>query len=327
MSGACLVTGAAGFVGSHLVDRLLSLGRHVVGIDNLVLGRRAHLAKAMQSASFKFHELDVNDFDRFQEVVRDEHRRHPFEVVWHLAANSDIQAGGRDPEIDLRATFLTTHHALKAAQAVGIPHFAFSSTSAIYGVHPGVLTEDGGPWFPISNYGAMKLASEAAITAALERFLQRAWIFRFPNIVGSPATHGAIFDFIRKLRRNPAELEVLGDGSQEKPYLHVTELIDAMLFIWTQSKDRLNYYNIAPSSGATTVRRIAEIAVRAVSPGARIRYTGGDRGWVGDVPRFQYSIDKVRRLGWSPRLTSDEAVERAVREVAAQSAEPATPPA
>ncbi len=316
MSGACLITGAAGFIGSHLVDRLLARGRHVVGVDNLVLGRTAHLARAMQSASFKFQKLDVNDFDTLLSFAQEQHQRTPFEVIWHLAANSDIQAGGHNPDIDLQSTFLTTFHTLKLAQALQIPHLAFASTSAIYGQQKGLLTEDGGPWFPISNYGAMKLASEAAISAALERFLKRVWIFRFPNVVGTRSTHGAIYDFVRKLRKNPQELEVLGNGTQEKPYLHVSELIDAMMHLWETTSDRLNYFNIAPADSATTVREMAEETVRVVSPQARIRYTGGDRGWVGDVPRFQYSITKLKEAGWEPRLSSTEAVRRAIREVA-----------
>ena len=318
MSGACLITGAAGFIGSHLVDRLLAMGHHVVGVDNLMLGRRDHLATAMQSQTFKFQELDVNDYPTFLDYAQEQHRATPFQSLWHLAANSDIQAGGTDPDVDLCSTFLTTHHSLKLARELRIPHFVLASTSAIYGVQQGLLTEDGGPWFPISNYGAMKLASEAALTAALERFLERAWIFRFPNVVGSRATHGAIFDFIRKLRKTPTELEVLGNGSQEKPYLHVTELIDGMIHLWQTANDRLNYFNIAPPDTATTVRHIAEETVRVVSPEASIRYTGGDRGWVGDVPRFRYSIAKLQAKGWSPNLTSDAAVNRAIREVAGE---------
>lgn len=318
MSGTCFITGAAGFIGSHLVDRLLASGHRVAGVDNLSLGRRAHLTGAMQSDSFKFHEGDVNDYEGLLAFAKEVHAAHPIQCLWHLAANSDIQAGGENPEIDLRSTFLTTFNALKLAQALQIPHFLFASTSAIYGVQTGLLTEDGGPWFPISNYGAMKLASEAALTAALEKHLKRAWIFRFPNVVGSRSTHGAIHDFVKKLRKTPHELVVLGDGSQEKPYLHVSELIEAMMHLWSRAQDRLNYYNIAPPNTATTVHHMAESTVRIAAPAARIRYTGGDRGWVGDVPRFAYSIAKLQAAGWSPRLTSNEAVERAIREVAAE---------
>ncbi len=226
-----LVTGAAGFIGSHLTDAVLARGMTVLGIDNLKLGRREYLAQALQHPRFKFFENDLNDLAACRKIIAAESQAAPFDTVWHLAANSDIRAGVTDPDVDLRDTFLTTHGILKLMREFRIPAIAFSSTSAIYGVHDQLLTEDMGPLFPISNYGAMKLAAEAAISAALEAYLERAWIFRFPNVVGSRATHGAIYDFARKLKKNPAELEVLGDGSQEKPYFHVADLIDAMLFI------------------------------------------------------------------------------------------------
>src|SRR3954470_9244007 len=139
-----------------------------------------------------------------------------------------------------------------------IPQLAFASTSAIYGVLPGRMVEDGGPLFPISNYGAMKLASEACISAALEAYLQRAWIFRFPNVVGSRSTHGVIYDFVQKLKAKPSELEVLGDGTQEKPYFHVSDLLDAMLFIAEHATEKLNCFNIGTADTVTTVRYIAE---------------------------------------------------------------------
>jgi UDP-glucose 4-epimerase len=164
----------------------------------------------------------------------------------------------------------------------------------------------------------MKLASEAALSAALESFLKRVWIFRFPNVVGSRATHGAIYDFAQKLKANPAELEVLGDGSQEKPYFHLNDLVDAMLFIVEHAQVPLNYYNIGTVGSVTTVRYLAEAVVRRMSPGAKIRYTGGTKGWVGDVPKFNYSVEKLQQLGWSPRLTSNQAVDRAVEEIVSE---------
>jgi UDP-glucose 4-epimerase len=309
-----LVTGAAGFIGSHLADRLLERGHRVLGLDNLVLGRMENLSRARQNPNFEFRQLDLNDPAPCLEFLRAEMRRAPIQTVWHLAANSDIQAGVRNPDVDLDLTFLTTYNVLQMMHALGIGQLVFASTSAIYGDLKGPLKEDSGPLFPISSYGAMKLASEGVISAAIERFLQRAWICRFPNVVGGRATHGAIYDFLRKLKANPAQLDVLGDGTQEKPYLHVTELIEAMLFIHQHSAERLNCFNIAPEQGATTVRHIAEAVVRAAAPGAAIRYGTGSKGWVGDVPRFEYSTEKLRRLGWRPQMTSNEAVELAIRQ-------------
>jgi UDP-glucose 4-epimerase len=314
----CLVTGAAGFIGSHLIDALLAQGAAVLGVDNLKLGRRGNLEKALRASRFTFHELDVNDVPRMMQLVAAESAFAPFTVAWHMAANSDIRAGVEDSDVDLRDTFLTTHNLLKVLRAHKIPRLAFASTSAIYGELPGQMREEAGPLFPISNYGAMKLASEAAMSAALEAFLERVWIFRFPNVVGSRATHGAIYDFVHKLKKNPAKLEVLGDGSQEKPYFHVADLIDAMLFIVDHANQRLNYFNIGTADGGTTVRYLAEAVVRRMAPGAKICYTGGNRGWVGDVPRFNYSIEKLRTLGWNPRLSSNHAVDRAVDEIVSE---------
>ncbi len=315
MSTKCLVTGAAGFIGSHLVDALLQRGDTVVGVDNLKLGRRANLARALKDPRFKLYEQDVNDVPGLSRIVATEASSAPFSEAWHLAANSDIRAGVADSDVDFRDTFLTTHSLLKVLREHKIPRLAFASTSAIYGEQPGLMREDLGPLFPISNYGAMKLASEAAISAALEAYLERVWIFRFPNVVGSRATHGAIFDFVQKLKRNPTELEVLGDGTQQKPYFHVADLIEAMLFIVKQSRDRLNFYNIGTADTVSSVRYLAESVARHQAPGARIKFGTGNKGWVGDVPKFNYSIEKLSRLGWSPRLTSDQAVDRAVAEI------------
>ena len=210
---------------------------------------------------------------------------------------------------------MTTHTTLKWMRELNLRKLAFASSSAIYGDHAETLLEDTGPAFPISNYGAMKLASEAMISSAVESFLQQAWIYRFPNVIGPRSTHGVIFDLVHKLRENPEELEVLGDGSQQKPYLHVSELIDAILFIWSNATERLNYHHVAAQGPGSEVSFIAETVVGAASPTASIRYLGGKKGWVGDVPRFEYSVEKLKLLGWQPRLSSDAAVKRAVAEI------------
>jgi UDP-glucose 4-epimerase len=308
-----LLTGAAGFIGSHLADRLLALGCLVTGIDNFTRGSRDNLVPALTSPNFRLIECDLSDIDTFRAAMEAESRH--FDEVWHMAANSDIPAGVADPVVDYRDTFLTTFNVLRLMRELQIPRIAFASTSAIYGNLPQALTEDIGPLFPISNYGAMKLASEASVSAAAESFLERAWIFRFPNVIGPRATHGIIYDLLQKIRGGPDALEVLGDGSQQKPYLHVSELIDAMLLVHDRTTGKLEYFNIGPDDEGVQVRFIAETVIRAAAPDLPIRYTGGSRGWVGDVPRFRYSVDKIAKLGWQPSMKSAETVERAVAEI------------
>ena len=314
MTKHVLVTGAAGFIGSHLVDRLLDDGYQVTGIDNFARGSKENLSAALRREGFRLLQADLADLEAFRAVLT-EAGQPPIENIWHMAANSDIGAGVADPNVDHRDTFLTTFNTLILARELGAKRIAFASTSAIYGSNPELLVEDIGPLFPISNYGAMKLASEAIISAAAESFLERVWIFRFPNVIGPRATHGIIYDLMHKLARNRSELEVLGDGTQQKPYLHVSELIEAMMFAAERALDPLNYFNIGPDDEGATVRSIAEAVLRVAAPGTPIRYTGGSRGWVGDVPRFRYSIEKLGKLGWRPVLGSRQAVERAVVEI------------
>ena len=313
------ISGIAGFVGCNLAKTLLERGHQVAGFDNLCRGSTANLASVQGRPGFSYETVDLADIDAYRRALRALNSRSRVEEIWHLAANSDIPAGIGDPAVDLRDTFMTTFNTLLLMRELEIRTIAFASSSAVYGdLGSRNLTEDVGPLFPISSYGAMKLASEAALSAALESHLERVFVFRFPNVIGVPATHGVILDFIRKLKATPGNLEVLGDGTQQKSYLHVDELVDAMLFIRERARDKLNYYNIGADDEGITVRFIAETVVERVAQGARISFGEGNKGWVGDVPRFTYSIGKLSSLGWRPRLGSAQAVRRAVGEIAEQ---------
>lgn len=318
MQQHALITGGAGFVGSHLADRLLAEGYRVTAIDNLERGSRPNLAQALRHPDFQFFEADLSDFGAFRIALEQAVRAAPLDCVWHMAANSDIGAGAENPEIDFRNTFLTTFHVLRMMRDFEIPHLAFASSSAVYGDHPGLLAEDTGPMFPVSNYGAMKLASEACISAGVESFLDRAWIFRFPNVIGPRATHGIIYDLLHKLAKNPPCLEVLGDGAQTKPYMHVSELLDAMWFVFRRAPGKLNVYNIGCDDEGAAVSYVADTVRRLAAPEKPLRYTGGKKGWVGDVPHVRYSTARLADLGWKPKLRSTEAVDRATAEIYAE---------
>ena len=319
MSEHHFITGLAGFIGSHLADALLSDGYSVSGMDDFSLGREANILNAKQSDRFHLETGDARNVSSiFCAMQQSMERFGPISKVWHLAANSDIAAGVADSSIDFGRTLSTTFAVIESCKALGVKKIAFASTSAIYGEVTKVLEEDTGPLLPISTYGATKLASEALLSAAAESALDQIWIFRFPNVVGSRATHGALYDFVKRLVAEPGSLRVLGDGTQWKPYLHVSELVEAMRFIVSKAAEKRNVFNIGPDGDGTLVRFLAEETIHRVAPGTPIHYTGGDRGWVGDVPRFSYSTAKLARFGWQPRLRSDEAVRRAIDEIASE---------
>ena len=308
-----LVTGGAGFIGSHLCDRLVARGDEVWCVDNLHLGRRRNIAHLEPSNAFHFLEQDVLARDRLGLLFAET----KFDCVFHLAANSDIAAGAADPELDFRLNELTTTAVLDAMRRHGVRRLFFASTSAIFGEANAVLHEDFGPLAPISFYGASKLAAEAYISTCAHLFGLSAVVLRFPNVVGERATHGVIFDFLRKLDKNPRELEVLGDGTQTKPYLYVADLIDAILLACEKSSGPLAVYHAA-GIGETSVREIAGIVLAATGRAdANIRYTGGDRGWPGDVPKFRYDISRLQALGWQPQRHSTDAVRHAVGRIRA----------
>lgn len=305
-----LVTGGAGFIGSHLIDLLLRNGHFVVAIDNMSLGKKENIEHNLFNRNFIFHECEILDSVKLNNIFN----QYFFDVVFHMAANSDIALSHENPDIDLENTFLTTYNVLKAMKEHNVKQIVFASTSAIYGEVKVKIFEDLGPLFPLSHYGAAKLASEAFISSFVENYNLKAWIIRFPNVVGKRATHGVIFDFINKLKKNPKELEILGNGNQNKPYLHVRDLVEAMVFIWEHTDDKINYYNVGVET-RTTVKKIAEIVCEEMGLNPAFKFTGGDRGWIGDVPEFIYSLEKVHNLGWHAKMTSDEAVKKAVIEI------------
>jgi UDP-glucose 4-epimerase len=223
-----------------------------------------------------------------------------------------------DAHVDLRDTFMTTFSILEAMKFFHVKCLNFASSSAIYGDLGDItLHESVGPLLPISNYGAMKLASEALISAAAESYLDKINIFRFPNVVGLPATHGVILDFINKLKHDESRLDVLGDGTQQKAYLHVSDLVDAMLLISKRSDlKKIEVINIGPVDDGITVDCIARQVVARINPAAKIFFGTGNKGWVGDVPKFKYSIARLQSYGWNPKMSSETAIQFAINQMA-----------
>ncbi len=305
-----LVTGGAGFIGSHLNDALLARGHQVVVVDNLLLGRRTNIEHNLPDKRFTFYQKDLLDLDTIGTIFRDER----FETVFHLAANSDIQKSFDSPLTDFQLTLTTTFNVLQCMKAYDVKNIVFASTSAIYGDSSDLLHEKYGPLFPVSHYGAAKLASEGFISSFCENYGMKAWICRFPNVVGERTTHGILHDFVGRLMKDPSRLEVLGDGNQNKPYLYVKDLVDAILFCWSEAHDKRNYFNIGVPT-RTRVRKIAEIVTANMGLAPSVVYTGGDRGWIGDVPEFSYDLTKITALGWKAQHTSDEAVDLAVKAI------------
>jgi UDP-glucose 4-epimerase len=303
-----LITGGAGFIGSHLCDELIAQRHNVVVADNLVLGREENIAHLFACPKFKFIKGDILDNELLDTVFAE----NDFDIVFHMAANSDIRKGGENPLVDYQLTLMTTFNVLQCMKKHNVKQLVFASTSAIYGETTDLLSEDYGPLLPVSNYGASKLASEAYISAFSANYGIQTWITRFPNVVGERFTHGVIYDFVKKLKNNPKELEVLGNGEQYKPYMYVKDLVSGIIHVWKNSNDRLNIYNLGVES-RTKVKDIAQMVIEELRLDARIVYTGGDRGWTGDVPEFKYDLSKIHNLGWQAQYTSNEAVRLSVK--------------
>ena len=309
-----LVTGGAGFIGSHVCDRLIEGGNSVVAVDDLSLGRAENLKQLAGHGKFELFIGDILDNEFFQPLMAE----GKFDCVFHMAANSDIARSHAAPSVDLDRTFMTTFKVLEGMRKAKIGKLVFASTSAIYGEADGRIAENYGPLCPISHYGAGKLASEAFITSFGENYGIQSWITRFPNVVGGRATHGAVYDFVQRLLNDSSKLTVLGNGTQVKPYLFVSDLVDAMMTVFSATDAHVNIFNVGVDT-STTVADIARFVIEEGGLDASIEYTGGDRGWIGDVPRFAYDFSKITTLGWRASMTSDAAVRDAARAIWSES--------
>jgi len=301
------VTGGAGFIGSWVVDRLAPRNSVTV-YDNLSTGKEEFVQHHIGKKGFKLVKADLLDIERLVKEMRGH------DSVWHMAANPDIRKGTESTMVDLEQNTIATFNVLECARRNDIESIVFSSTSTVYGRAKTIPTpEDYGPLMPISLYGASKLACEGLVSAYAELYGIRGHIYRFANIIGHRSTHGILFDLVQKLNRDPTTLEVLGDGKQRKSYLLVDECVDAMVYGFKHSKDRVNYFNLG-AEDQITVKRIVEILVEETKlKGVDIQYTGGESGWKGDVPRFLLSTKKMAKLGWKAKHTSEQAVREAAK--------------
>jgi UDP-glucose 4-epimerase len=300
-----LVVGGAGFLGSHFVDRLLGSGEAaaVTVYDNFSSGQEWHLEQHRDDDRLVVQRADVGELDTLATVMRGH------DAVIHLASNPDIARAAVEPTIDFDQGTVLTQNVVEAMRVTETPRILYASGSGVYGdLGETAIGEDWGPLLPISTYGASKLAGETLISAYAAMFGLKGRSFRFGNVVGPRQTHGVGFDFVRSLLADPARLRILGDGSQRKSYIHVLDVVDAVLLADGAGADAYDVYNVA-TGDEITVAEIADLAAEAVglSPAeVEYDYAGGDRGWRGDVPVVRLQIDKIKGLGWKcSRSTRD----------------------
>ena len=313
MSEKVLITGGAGFIGSYLTEELVNCGKEVIVYDNFSSGKEEFLGDLVKDGEVSLVRGDLLDKSELGRSMKD------VSEVWHLAANPDVRMGSSDTSVHLEQNIVATHNLLEAMRKNGASFIGFTSTSTVYGEAEVIPTpEEYGPLKPISLYGASKLAAEALISSYCYSFDMEAVHYRFANVIGGRSTHGVIFDFLAKLKRDPNNLEILGDGRQCKSYFHIEDCIDGMLFGSENRKGRVEIFNIG-SDDMITVTELANIVVEGLGYGdVNFSYTGGvdgGRGWKGDVKVMQLSIDKLKGLGWSPRYNSSDAVRKTVEEV------------
>ena len=301
-----LVTGGSGFIGSHLVERLLNEGHEVIVVDNFSTGQKAFLNDVISSKQCQLISGDLLDEDFLNTVMR------KVEFVWHLAANADVRYGTKYPRRDLEQNTIATFNVLESMRRNGVRNIAFSSTGSVYGDAPVIPTPEDCP-FPeqTSLYGASKLACEGLVSAYCEGFDMHGWIFRFVSILGERYTHGHVVDFFGQLQNHPGQLNILGDGEQRKSYLYVHDCIDAMLVAIKVKQKRVEILNLGTDEYINVNDSVGIITSTLGFNPARI-YSGGDRGWVGDSPFIFLDCTRIRSLGWSPRHSIREGIIKTV---------------
>jgi UDP-glucose 4-epimerase len=302
-----IVTGGAGFIGSHLVDRLLSEGYSVTVVDNLSCGSLENLAHHSGNPRLTVHTMDIRDADKLNRIFAGH------DAVFHMAAHANIRESLVDRKADLENNLIGTLNVLEAMYKNKIQDLVFASTSAVYGEAAIVPTPEEYSPIQTSLYGASKLACEAYAEAFTEFASIKFWSFRFANVVGERCGRGAIWDFVHKLLKNPLELEVLGDGKQSKEYLHVKDCVDGMMIGYRKASHRVNKFNLGIDE-QTLVDTLTDMVIKEMGlSNVKKRYTGGPRGWIGDNPLVQLSLDKIKKLGWRQTIPSEEAIRRTIR--------------
>ncbi len=311
--GITLVTGGAGFIGSHVVDRLIQNSTEVKILDNLSSGSASNLSAHKNNRNFHFTKKDLSDPASNKEALKD------VKTVFHIAADPEVRTGFKQPEISYRENIQNTFHLLEEVRKSNVETILFTSSSTVYG-EPDIIPtpESYGPLMPISPYGASKLACEALISSYCYTYGMKGKIFRLANVIGSRSKHGVIWDFINKLKLNDKKLEILGDGSQSKSYLHVDDCVDCFFFCHTKNKDPVEIFNVG-NDDEIDVISLAKIVCKSMNlRDVELLTTGGvdnGRGWIGDVKKMHLDISKLRKLGWKPKSSSMEATKLACQEL------------
>ncbi len=297
-----IVTGAAGFIGSNLVDRLLKNGNEVLGIDNLSTGKIRFLQDAEKYSTFKFLDGDITDINFLKNAFTS------YDYVYHLSANADVRSGLNHPFKDIEQNTIGTFNVLEAMRLNNISRISFSSTGSVYGEAEKIPTPENAP-FPIqtSLYGSSKLAGEGLISSYCEGFEFTANIFRFVGILGERYTHGHVYDFYEKLKKDPSKLEILGNGKQKKSYLYVQDCIDAMLLAENHLDEKINIYNLGVEDYCEVIDSV-NVICNYLNVNPELSFTGGDRGWVGDNPFIFLDTSRIKSLGWSPKLSIEKGI-------------------